>query len=332
MEERLQTLHAWLKNTCGFQTYSLQPMLGDASFRRYFRMRHAHHSYVVMDAASERASCIPFIAIAKTLRQQGILVPEVIHAHSTEGFILLTDFGDQSLLQTLIPSNMITLYSLAMKELTQLQACPSVTGWTLPLFTAERMQEELLQFKHWFLEQYLKLTLPPALENKLYQNFQFLSCAAAAQPQTFMHRDFHSANLMVLPENKIGILDFQDAFIGPLLYDLVSLLRDCYIDWPKEHIVQLALMYRDRVCPSVEPHLFLRWFDLMGLQRHLKALLTFSRKYVRDQDPRYLRHVPRTLNYIISASHDYPECKALHQVCNEWILPTLKKQALPCAP
>ena len=187
--------------------------------------------------------------------------------------------------------------------------------------------------KNGFLYRYLAMTLTPEMKHELHQVFHFLCETASSQPHVFMHRDYHSANLMVLPENQIGILDFQDAFIGPIAYDLVSLLRDCYIDWPDFLVTKLALAYLNKLDnPAIDQQQFLRWFDLMGLQRHLKALLTFSRKFIRDFNNQYLRYIPRTLNYIQVMSSRYPECQFLHRLCQQQILPLHQGKAFVCAP
>jgi len=142
-----------------------------------------------------------------------------------------------------------------------------------------------------------------------------------------MHRDYHSANLMVLPNQGVGILDFQDAFLGPMTYDLVSLLRDCYIDWPLERVhdwarLYLRLLHQQGEWQEIKAEIFMHWFDWMGLERHLKALFTFARKYVRDDQPQYLDHIPRTLAYILAVSSCYPELAVLHDYYREKVLPT----------
>ena len=185
------------------------------------------------------------------------------------------------------------------------------------------MRQELNLFKEWFLQKHLGLALSAEIEGMLSDYFDFLAKSAAKQPQAFMHRDYHSANLMVLPENKVGILDFQDAFIGPITYDAVSLLRDCYVAWPDETIINLALRYHEKLAAlkiKVKEKEFLRWFDLMGMQRHLKALLTFSRKHHRDSNSSYLQHIPRTLNYLITVSARYKESMLFHEFLQKVIM------------
>ena len=311
----LNTLHTWLSESCHLPLYDLIPLAGDASFRRYFRLRHSNGSFVLMDASSEKSSCIPFVAIAKEIRARGFCAPDIIASDLTQGLLLLSDMGDRQYLSELTADNAGQLYSAALRALGGMQSCRTVAGWTLPFFTAEFMRKELDLFCEWFLEKHLQLTFPVKMQQSLATCFDFLAASAAQQPQVFMHRDYHSANLMVLPNNDVGILDFQDAFIGPVTYDLVSLLRDCYIAWPESLVTHLATQYWERLAlPQVSSETFLRWFDLMGLQRHLKALLTFSRKYRRDGDAKYLVHVPRTVNYITNISQRYSECQPLAQL------------------
>lgn len=315
MDTRTNDLHHWLTHDCQLPPFQLEPMQGDASFRRYFRVKTADHSYVAMDAPPPRENCVPFVAIANQLRTIGLCAPEIIASSLSRGFLLLTDFGDQQYLKTLTAANADELYGRALNALAVLQTCRNVDGWVIQDFTAEFMRHELELFKEWFLQKHLGLTLTAQTENQLATCFDFLATSAANQTQVFMHRDYHSANLMVLPDQQVGILDFQDAFIGPVTYDLVSLLRDCYIAWPDEQVVKWALQYHEKLAlPDVNAELFLRWFDLMSLQRHLKALLTFSRKFRRDNNSNYLQHIPRTLNYIANVSARYPECSVLQEL------------------
>jgi aminoglycoside/choline kinase family phosphotransferase len=320
MNSRTELLQQWLIDHCQLVDFFIQTMPVDASFRRYFRVQHALGSFVVMDAELERHSCLPYIAITQALRAQGLQTPDVIASDLEQGFLLLTDFGDKLLLKELNPENAENLYSIALRDLAVLQGTRDVPGWQVPQFTAEFMRQELAWYQEWFLQTHLGLTLSPATQKALATCFDFLATTAASQPQVFMHRDYHSANLMVLPHNKIGILDFQDAYIGPVTYDLVSLLRDCYIAWPEELVTKLVLQYRDQLQLAVSDAEFLRWFDLMGLQRHLKALLTFARKYHRDGNPNYLQHIPRTVNYIATIGERYAECDMLCALMNEAII------------
>lgn len=328
MDTRLNSLQTWLTETSDLGAFSLQALPGDASFRRYFRVTHSGGTFIAMDAPPEREDCRPYVAIARALRAQGLLSPEIIKADLKIGFLLITDFGDRQFLKELNHTNAEQLYSTALQALMILKNCSQVEGWSIPLFTADFMFKELLLFQEWFLEKFLQLELSSAQLKMLSCCFSLLAESAAAQPQVFMHRDFHSANLMLLPHNRVGILDFQDAFMGPVTYDLVSLLRDCYIDWPPAVVQRLALNYLSELQFAVSEVEWLRWFDWMGLQRHLKALLTFSRKFKRDANPNYLQFIPRTLSYIERSSQEYSEFKEFHLFLQENVLPAMNKASV----
>ncbi len=301
----------WLTNQCQLAGFHMTPLPGDASSRRYFRIQHQQGSYIAMDASLEKPSCVPFVAIAKTLRQHKLDAPDIIASDLAQGFLLLSDLGNHLYLATLNSDNALELYQRALDALLIMQQCQHVEGLTLKPFTADFMRTELNLFKEWFLEKHLSLTISESANKMLTACFTFLADSAASQPYVFMHRDYHSANLMVLPNQRVGILDFQDAFIGPITYDLVSLLRDGYIAWPAEWVHFLVRRYWEMLArPNVAFDEFLRWFDLMGMQRHLKIILTYSRKFRRDQNENYLKHIPRTLNYIKTVSARYPECQS----------------------
>jgi aminoglycoside/choline kinase family phosphotransferase len=321
MEHRQDALQKWLVDTCGLVEPVLYAMRNDASFRRYFRIQQQGNSYVAMDAPPEKENCVPYVAISHALRAQGLLTPNIIAQDVAQGFLLLTDFGDSLLLHQLEIANAQLLYTQALDALAILKECCEVPAWEIKSFSADFMYQELKLFQEWFLQSYLDLVLSSKTKKMLEDFFEFLANSAATQPQVFIHRDYHSANLMLLPDNKIGILDFQDACIGPVTYDLVSLLRDCYIAWPEKLVTKLALQYKDQLDLQVGDREFMRWFDLMGLQRHLKALFIFARKYKRDNNANYLQHIPRTLNYIAQESRFYPQCHAFNRWLHEAIMP-----------
>jgi aminoglycoside/choline kinase family phosphotransferase len=333
MDHRKASLENWLQQCCQFSDYKLIAMPGDASFRRYFRIFQGGQSYVAMDAPLERENnCQPFVAIANALRTLGLQTPEVISHDFAQGFLLLSDLGDRLFLTELNATNASILYEKAINALTLLQSCRVMKDWTLPFFTADFMYKELQLFKEWFLLQHLGLSLTTKTETMLSDFFYFLAQVAASQPHVFMHRDYHSTNLMIMSDERIGILDFQDAFIGPVTYDLVSLLRDCYIAWPENFVTQFVLYYKQKMHDiiHVSDNEFLRWFDLMGMQRHLKALLTFSRKYHRDENASYLQHIPRTLQYVTLVAPRYSEAHAFNDFLNEWVIPTSLKVTPLC--
>lgn len=337
--ERKKALEEWLFANGVLQHMPILPMPHDASFRRYFRVATTHGSRIAMDAVAPQENCHSFMVIAKALRAHGLLAPEVFAADITQGFLLLSDFGDQTYLSVLNHDNADQLYTLALTALSMLQAC-SVSETIVKPFNQEWMRNEWAWHKEWFLGKWLGVSLG-GFEKALDDCYSHVIDSAISQPQVFMHRDYHSANLMVLPEQitngerSVGILDFQDAFIGPITYDLVSLLRDCYIDWPLEKIHAWVITYWQQlvslgVLPSTSLQVFLRWFDLMGVQRHLKALFTFARKHVRDQQSHYLKHIPRTLNYILYTSCRYPELNALHNHLHDIVKPAVLRELSAC--
>lgn len=335
-EERKSALESWLAKHFGHQTISLQTIVPDASFRRYFRIYSSEGSFIAMDAPLHSENCGSFIAIANALRKLGLKTPEIIHQDVENGFLLISDFGDLSYLKILNEQNVAILYGKALEALSVLQTCSEVEGYQLPSFSAELMWQEWAWHKEWFAQKLLNIQaneLPTSLE----RCFSFVVESALIQPQVFMHRDYHCANLMALPNTEVGLLDFQDAFIGPVTYDLVSLLRDCYIDWPESIVSFWALNYQKQlkklgVLPYTSEDEFLRWFDLMGVERHLKALFTFARKEVRDQQSHYLKHIPRTLRYLEQASAKYTELAALHEYVTQLALPAWAKRNATCVP
>jgi len=321
-------LKQWLQHACPLPIDALHEMAGDASFRRYFRLHSGQQSFVVMDASLQLDCCEPYVAIAKTLQQSGIAVPSVIAQDLKKGYMLISDFGDRLYLKELNQNNADRLYKTAMNTLSVLQTCPEVKDWVVPDFNQKLMQHELDEFKFWFLDRYLKRSCSQRDQNMLHTTFTQLIETASEQEQVFMHRDYHSANLLVLPSTKdeqeqTGVLDFQDACKGPITYDLVSLLRDCYIHWPEEKVTQWVSYYYEIVreqnprIKHVSLEKWMQWFDWMGMQRHMKAIFIFARKHLRDHTTNYLQHIPRTLQYVVSVSGRYPEFQTFHAYMKE---------------
>ena len=315
-KERKLKFEHWLANASPEQITAYTLMPGDASLRSYYRVITATASYVAMNAPPPE-NCRPFIAIAEALRSMGLQTPEIFDADVDNGFLLLTDFGDTTFLQALrqqpSTAHAENFYKRALRVLSIMQACRSVPNHALQPFGREWMEREWVWHQEWFLEKWLGISV--AEHPDLHLCYELLIQEALSQPQVFMHRDYHSANLMLLPAGEVGVLDFQDACIGPLTYDLASLLRDCYIDWPETLIQNMLEHYADLLrgqqSLQVPNDMLRRWFDWMGLQRHIKALMTFARKSVRDGEPRYLEFVPRTLQYIIEVSQQYPQLYAI---------------------
>jgi len=318
-DARLQRLTQWVKRQPGLGSVSILPASSDASFRQYFRITHAGGSLIVMDAPPEQENITPFIDITHRLESAGLQVPHIHASDLDQGFLLLDDLGHQDYLHGLNSDSADALYSDALKALSHIQ---SANTQSLPLYDRKLLATELQLFQHWYLGIHLGIELREAQCDQLSQIFSALIEQALEQPQVFVHRDYHSRNLMVTPQNNPGIIDYQDAVSGPITYDLVSLLRDCYISWPTKKVKQWALTYRDQtvandLLPPTQDQVFMRWFDLMGIQRHLKAIGIFARLNHRDGKPGYLGDIPRTLNYILQIAPHHKETASLAKLLHE---------------
>lgn len=279
-----------------------------------------------MDAPPELEDCKPFIVVDKSFEALSLKVPH-IHAENCEaGFLLLDDFGDDIYYRVLNNENVDSLYQTAITEIHKIQACQSFNGEAIEHFDAKWQQTELNNFKEWLLGEYLQIELSENDEALLRKTNHCVIQASLSQPQVCIHRDYHSKNLMRLPNGEVGILDFQDAMIGGIFYDLISLVRDCYVDWPIEKVYGWLDYFIEH-----SPHAFehskeqlIYWFDLCGMQRHLKASFIFARKYLRDNDPGYLKYIPRTLNYVAYVSSKYPELNDFHHFLSTKVLTKLE--------
>lgn len=307
MQNRENALKEWLENSIGHPQFTLNLLAGDASFRRYFRAHYNGLSRVVMDAPLEKEPIEPFINIDILLEEKDVLSPKIFAVNKEQGFLLLEDFGDQLLLKTLTPENVDHYYQLAMNTLFKIQADPEKTQH-LPPFDKDYMLKEMALFKDWFLDRYLKLSLSTSELELINQTMSWLADQIEKQPKTMIHRDYHSRNLMLV-EDQLGVIDFQDAMQGPMSYDLVSLLKDCYISWPREQVLDWALRFYHQsvLAQTLSEDEFIKAFDLCGLQRHLKVLGIFSRLYLRDHKEAYLKDLPLTLSYTLECCHIYPE-------------------------
>ncbi|HBR96421.1 MAG TPA: aminoglycoside phosphotransferase, partial [Gammaproteobacteria bacterium] len=298
-DARLETLRAWL-GTQGFEADSVTPASADASFRRYFRAVRGGTRYIAMDAPPEHNDNHPFVAISQRLADAGLCVPEVVLSDLTQGFLVLSDLGSTHYLDALTADNVDPLYQRALDAVVTLQSAVDTTG--LPVFNSERLQTEMTLFSDWYIGRHRELTLTHDQTQTLSATYALCIESALAQPGYFVHRDFHSRNLMVCANGEPGILDFQDGVIGPITYDAVSLLKDCYIRWP-EDLVDKHLRHYHAACVSAQLTdadypTFVRWFDWMGLQRHIKVLGIFCRLKYRDGKAGYMHDLPRVYSYV----------------------------------
>ena len=287
---------------------SLSALSGDAGFRQYFRTG-TEPALMAVSAPPEHENTPAFVSKALLMREYGIRVPEVYAVNYQQGFMLLEDLGDTLLLSRLGNSKASdALYASAENALLELQAMPADRD-VFADYSAVLLHREMALFPEWFVGGLLELQPTVADRSMLKRVFDTLVTNAVEQPQVVVHRDYHSRNLMLMPDNRIAMIDFQDAVIGPLTYDLVSLLRDCYIRLPANEVRHRALNFarQSGVLADVSESRFIRWFDLMGLQRHLKVLGIFARLSLRDGKPQYLRDLPLVIRYTLEQAKPYPE-------------------------
>lgn len=318
MTTRKQALCQWLEGLVKSSDFTLESASEDASFRSYYRLKTASRNFIVMDAPPTHEDCEPFVKVQKILSKQQVHVP-AIHGFSAEqGFMLLDDFGQVLLLDVLSEDSVNDLYNKAIDELLLIQSTPISN--TVPEYNRELLSTELNLFNDWFIEKHLGLQLNEAQQEVLKSAFEILIGNALEQPQVLVHRDYHSRNIM-LCDGRAGIIDFQDAVIGPITYDLASLLKDCYIAWPKETVHQFIELYltkyQNKFNQELDFSTFLKWFDLMSAQRHMKAIGIFCRLNYRDGKKHYLYDIPRTMNYLLETCDNYEELSDLKQLLSE---------------
>jgi N-acetylmuramate 1-kinase len=315
-DSRLANLTQWVLGDLGFDGASIAPASADASFRRYFRVTRDSDTYIVMDAPPDKEDSGPFVKVARILGNMNLNVPMILARDMERGFLLLSDLGSQQYLDAL-PENGAAdrLYADALGSLRAMQFADARVSQDLPRYDQPLLLREMELTPEWFLKRHLDLSVSAAERAMLNELFDSLAGSALAQPTVFVHRDYHSRNLLVTPQDNPGILDFQDAVSGPVTYDLASLLKDCYIAWPPARVRDWVLDYRDSLLAagfplSASAAQFMRWFDLMGLQRHIKVLGIFARLFYRDGKSQYLRDLPRVLDYARETASLYPETHA----------------------
>ncbi len=285
-----------------------------------------------MDAPPAQEDCLPFVRIAGYLEAMGLNAPRVIEADLDDGFLLLSDLGSRQYLQELQHDSSAApaLYSDALAALVTMQRRGAAYQGLLPPYNEKLLRFEVSLFHDCLCRTYLGISLTEDEERAWQDCCDVLVTNALDQPQVFVHRDYHSRNLMLTEQKNPGILDFQDAVEGPFTYDLVSLLKDCYVKWPAEQVWQWALDFYNAVEPSMRERLdeeqFRRYFELTGVQRHLKAAGIFARLNHRDGKPGFLNDIPRTLSYIVDLGERYEEIGFLINLIEERVLPGMKDQ------
>jgi len=334
--DRLPLIYSFLSAIWPEHPYQLTALSGDASFRRYFRVCSQGRNYVLMDSPPTLEDGQRFVAVQQALLDAGLRVPAILQHDFTHGLLLLEDLGDQLLLEMLAPDNVTDWYRQALASLGKVRAIQKTSQGPLPVFDRAFLMREMQLFIDWFVQVHLSLQLTGSEQSMLEQLFVLLSDVALEQPQAGMHRDFHARNLMVLPDSQLAVIDFQDMVVGPVSYDAVSLLKDCYKRWPDPLVASLRDEFFRQLSQSQvlgadwDAARFERSFDLMGLQRHIKVCGIFSRLFHRDGKAGYLADLPRVLDYVMDVAAQYPECRAFSEFLQRKIQPRLQ-ESITCA-
>ena len=290
----------------------LQVASADASFRSYYRLIENEKTFIVMDSSLQKESLLPFIDMTERLAKAGVRVPKIYAQDIDKGFLLLEDMGSLHLLQRLDVGNFQDYYTKAIDEIIKMQEADTAG---LPQYDAEFLRFEMGFMQEWYLEKYLVKNLDADEKQIISDMIVDVVEVVLSQPQgVFVHRDFHSRNIMITPLDEVAVIDYQDARVGAITYDLVSLLRDCYIAFDSKEIEKLALVFKDKKGLDVDDAVFIRWFDFMGLQRHIKVLGIFARLHIRDGKDGYLDDIPQTLKYVKEVGAKYEEMKPLLQL------------------
>ena len=310
----MDKIKEWLKQT-PYREYKLEVASADASFRAYYRLSHEDKTVLLMDSSLEKESLAPFIDVTSRLLNAGVNAPHILEKNLDDGFLIIEDFGNTHYLNVLDAKNFKELYSNAIDEIIKMQNAETKK---LPLYDKKFLHFEMDLMKEWYLEKKLGITLSSNQKEMLESSINAISNIVLSQPQgVFVHRDYHSRNIMLTLTNVIGVIDYQDAMNGAITYDLVSLLKDCYIEFKREDIEELVLEFRDKKGLETEDKEFIKWFNFMGLQRHIKVLGIFSRLHLRDGKDGYLKDIPLTLKYTIEAASRYDETKELAKFLQE---------------
>lgn len=315
--DRLTQLQNWLDSLSEDTYTDLQAASEDASFRQYFRVKNKldNKTYIVMDAPPEKENCKPFVHVTELLRSVDVNAPRIIAIDLAQGFLLLDDLGNKPYLDHLNKETADNLYIDAIDSLIKMQPIDAF----LPVYNAELLQSEMDLFETWYINRHLDIQLNDKQKKALSSTFDLLIKNAEEQPQVFVHRDYHSRNLMITDENNPGVIDYQDAVTGPITYDLVSLFKDCYIEWPRKKVELWLDLYLARLTPThfIDKETLLRWFDLMGVQRHLKVLGIFARLNYRDGKSQYLNDLPLTLKYVVDTCNRYESLQPLQKLMQD---------------
>ncbi len=301
----------WLKSI-GWGDTRIEVASSDASFRSYYRIYKDEKTYILMDSSKQKESLIPFLDIQDRLLDAGVRVPEVLKKDLELGYLLLEDLGSDHLLNLINSKNQKEYYKKAIDQIVLMQKA-DVSG--LPLYDKQFLKFEMDLCDEWYLKKHLGIELNEEKLEILNNIIEIIANEVLAQPQgIFVHRDFHSRNIMVDINGELGVIDFQDARCGAFTYDLVSLLKDCYYEIDEATRKELVLYFKAKKGLDVEDDTLFLWFDMMGLQRHIKVLGIFARLYHRDGKDGYLKDIPLTLKYVLESAGKYPQTEPLCEI------------------
>ncbi|RUM70034.1 MAG: aminoglycoside phosphotransferase [Sulfurovum sp.] len=304
----MQKIKAWI-NELGYKNYKIEMVGGDASFRKYFRLFVNEDSYIIMDSSADLDSLSPFIDISVRLLKAKVEVPRIIAQNLQEGYLLITDLGSRHLADILSTMSVELLYMKGIHEIIKIQEADTTN---MELYDKEFLMFEMTLMQDWYLNAHLHHELSEEEQSILDNSLEMIADEVLSQPQGFfVHRDFHSRNIMMETGRKLVIIDYQDAKIGALTYDLVSMLKDVYVRFDPKQMEKLALEFKVLKGIDVSDEQFIRWFDWMGLQRHIKILGIFARLDIRDGKSSHLGNIPLTLEYIDEVCSKYEELKPL---------------------
>ncbi len=319
-DSRLDAGLRWSLAHLPFELTAIKPVSGDASFRRYFRLQGTEDSRILMDAPPETDDSHPFVDIAARLRQAGTHAPEIFASDLEQGFLLLEDLGDTQIREVLHTNNADQIFPGLFDILQTMASQVDYLG--LPDYNRERLLTDLELFPNWYLQEHKHIQLSCEDWDIWEDLCTRLIASAQQQPQVFVHRDFHSCNLLDLGQADVGVIDFQDGVRGPISYDLISLLWDRYISWPRSRLEGWIEEFRQRVAPEVEAEQWLRYCDWMSLQRNFKIMGIFARLHYRDGKQGYLEMIPRFWSYLLDVLPLYAETQPMMELL----------ERLECAP
>ena len=323
---REQSIQSWIASVLGSDQFETHFLAGDASFRRYARIKLNNKTFMLMDAPPEKEDCVPFVTIDEFFDAHGVRVPHIVSKDLKQGFLLLEDFGDVLLSNLLNDETVDAYYEQSFKQLIQLQSIPG--EGQLPVYSYEKLISEMELLTDWMLPA-LEIQPTEADTALIKRTFAILANAALAQPQVIVHRDFHSRNLMKIEnETELGVIDFQDAVIGADTYDLISITRDAYVQWNAGRVYQWFKIFYDLLPAASKQERDFEQFkkdaDMMAIQRHIKILGIFVRLFERDGKSAYLKDLPRVMWYLLQETKPYAELQPFMQFMHEKVMPAFE--------